>query len=346
MNYKKTFANWKSIAIEPTIDYGFLNKDLKGELALGYTYNPKRFSTITIMGGDIYDYVNSYQSLVGTLGPANRVRNQKFSLSHRFELVNGFFVKTEFMHSNRFSIGSMKYPEWVDLFGVFSKPQSFEGYKISQFTLDLEYVPKQKFLMKGERKIVLGSIWPKFGLKMNAGVPNFLGGQSNFGFAEGRVSNQGKFRSFGNYSYRFSYGQFLYKKDLRIIEHKYFRTSDLNFFSNPTNSLQLLDTNMNTQNAYVQFNIIHHFEGFFLSKIWGINKLKLEESVGGGFLTLPGSSFAQVELFAGLERKVRIRKQLIKFGVYIVQANSSRGPSTRLKIGFNFYDSFHAKWMY
>jgi hypothetical protein len=103
---------------------------------------------------------------------------------------------------------------------------------------------------------------------------------------------------------------------------------------------------MNTQNAYVQFNIIHHFEGFFLSKIWGINKLKLEESIGGGFLTLPGSSFAQVELFAGLERKVRIRKQLIKFGVYIVQANSSRGPSTRLKIGFNFYDSFHAKWMY
>jgi hypothetical protein len=81
MNYKKTFANWKSIAIEPTIDYGFLNKDFKGELALGYTYNPKRFSTITIMGGDIYDYVNSYQSLVGTLGPANRVRNQKFSLS-------------------------------------------------------------------------------------------------------------------------------------------------------------------------------------------------------------------------------------------------------------------------
>ena len=143
------------------------------------------------------------------------------------------------------------------------------------------------------------------------------------------------------------FGQFVYKNDLRIIEHKYFRSSDKWFFSMPNNSLQLLDTNMNTSDAYLQCNVIHHFNGFFLNKIWGINKLKLEESIGGSLLYLPNSSFLQTEVYVGIERKVRIRKQIMKFGIYLVNANSTHFKHNYgIKFGINGFDNFSQKWSY
>jgi hypothetical protein len=345
--YRKSFSSGKKIYIEPLIDYGFLNKDLKGELTLAYLYNPNRSSRIQVNGGDVYDFINSYQSILGTWGPGNRVRNQKFEVSHRFEVLNGLYLENSFLFSNRISISSMKYPAWVDGFGTFAKPKPFEGYRVSLLTTELEYHFQQKYLIKDKRKIVLGSKWPTIAAKLNIGIPSLFGGQSNFGYLECRVSDERKIRTFGDFFFKLTYGQFLYKNDLRVIEHKYFRTSDFFFFSNPTNSMQLLDTNMNTSNSYLQCNAIHHFNGFFLNKIWGINKLKLEESIGGGILSLPNSHFLQTEVYVGIERKFRIRQELMKFGIYLISANSTHSPHTyRLKIGINGYDTFRNKWLY
>ena len=345
--YNKKFKNGKGYNIEPLIDYGFSNHDIKGELTLAYLYNPNRASRIQIKGGDIYDFINSYQSIVGTWGPGNRVRNQKLELTHRMELINGLYLENSFLYSYRSSIQGIKYPSWVDGFGAFSKPTPFEGYKISLLTTEFEYHHQQKYLMKDKRKIVLGSKWPTVAAKFNVGIPLLFGGQSNFGYLECRISDERKLRTFGDFFFKLTLGQFVYKKDLRVIEHKYFRTSDFFFFSNPTNSMQLLDTNMNTSMSYLQCNAIHHFNGFFLNKIWGINKLKLEESIGGGILTLPNTHFLQTEIYVGVERKFRIRKDLMKFGIYLISANSTHSPHTlRLKIGINGYDTFRNKWLY
>jgi hypothetical protein len=347
VNYKKEFQSGKNINVEPLLDYGFTNSDLKGELALGFQYNPLNFSKVFLTFGDVYDFINSYQSLVGTFGPGNRVRNQKISVAFRRELVNGLFVKAEYLFSNRTSITGITYPSWVDAFGTFSKPIPFEEYTVSIFTLDFEYKHRQKFLIKDNQKIILGSKWPSLFITYKAGVPNLLNSQANFSFLEFRTSDSRKIKTFGEFNYRIVGGKFLQKKDLRIIEQKYFRTSDPNFFSTPTNSMQLLDTNLSTASSYYQANCIHHFNGFFLKKLWLINRLKLEESVGAGFLSIPEVNFYQLESFVGVERKVRISRYLWKFGLYAVNAYSSNNTSSfRLKFGINFYDSFRSKWLY
>ena len=347
LKYSKKFKDGRGFNIEPLMDYGFSNQDIKGELTLAYLYNPNRASRIQVKGGDIYDFINSYQSIVGTWGPGNRVRNQKLELTHRMEILNGLYLENSFLYSNRSSIAGISYPTWVDGFGTFAKPTPFEGYKISLLTTDFEYHHRQKFFMKNNRKVVIGSKWPTVAAKFNVGVPSLFGGQSNFGFLEFRIADERKLRTFGDFFFKLTFGQFLYKNDLRVIEHKYFRTSDNFFFSNPTNSMQLLDTNMNTSVSYLQCNAIHHFNGFFLNKIWGINKLKLEESIGGGILTIPNTKFLQTELYVGVERKFRIRRDLLKFGIYLISATSTHAPHTfRFKIGINGYDTFRSKWLY
>lgn len=112
-------------------------------------------------------------------------------------------------------------------------------------------------------------------------------------------------------------------------------------------SLQLLDTALNTSNSFAQFNFIHHFKGYFLNKIWGINRLKLEETIGGSVLLVPENNFTQAEFYVGVQRMFRIRKTLFKLGIYgVSQVNSVDGTSLNLKFGVNFYNAFRDKWDY
>jgi hypothetical protein len=347
VHYSKEFKNGKAFSVNPYIDYGFLNKDVKGSFGGSFTYNPKRFAKISFNVGDVYDFVTNYQNIQGTFAPGNRVRNKKFEVSHRHEVFNGLYMNVNVLYSNRQSIDSLKYPSWISEFGMFAKPQSFEGYKILLTTIDLEYHFKQKYIIRKNKKIVLGSPWPVLNLQYKKGLPNVFSTQADFDYLELRANDEITLNTLGVSELKFISGMFLRKKDLRLIENRFFRTSDRYFFSNPTNSLQLLDTALNTSNSFIQFNYIHHFKGFFLNKVWLINKLKLEETVGGGFLIIPDANFAQVEFYAGLERKFRIRKEVFKIGIYAVTADNTFEKATiNFKVGINFFNSFTQKWDY
>ncbi len=347
VHYSKEFKNGKAFSVNPYIDYGFLNKDVKGSFGGSFTYNPKRFAKISFNVGDVYDFVTNYQNIQGTFAPGNRVRNKKFELSHRHEVFNGLYMNVNVLYSNRQSIDSLKYPSWISEFGMFAKPQSFEGYKILLTTIDLEYHFKQKYIIRKNKKIVLGSPWPVLNLQYKKGLPNVLSTQADFDYLELRANDEITLNTLGVSELKFISGMFLRKKDLRLIENRFFRTSDRYFFSNPTNSLQLLDTALNTSNSFIQFNYIHHFKGYFLNKVWLINKLKLEETIGGGFLIIPDANFAQVEFYAGLERKFRIRKEVFKLGIYAVTADNTFEKATiNFKVGINFFNSFTQKWDY
>lgn len=346
-DYSKEFKNGKKISVSPDIDYGFNNKDVKGSFDGSIMYNPMNFSTFGFQIGDVYDFVSGSQNIQSTLAPSNRVRNQKLELRYSQELINGLYMRTSLLYSDRKSIDDMKYPEWVQVFGDFQSPQSFDRYKILLTTFEFEYHIRQKYKIQKNKKYVYTSIWPELKLTYKKAIPNAFGTEANFDFVEFKVSDEIKLNSLGNTDVRFIAGTYLQKKDLRLIEHKFFRPSDQYYFSNPLTSLQLLDTALNTSNRYIQLNFIHHFNGFFLNKIWLINRLKLEETVGGGVLSIPDANFFQAEIYAGIERKIRIRKTIFKLGVYAVsQANTISGTSLNFKFGINFYNSYADKWDY
>lgn len=345
--YEKGFKNNHQLDVTPSIDYGFINRDLKGSLEVGYMYNPRRFSHLSVEVGDVYDFVNNYESVQGTLAPSNRVRNRKVNVDHKFEVFNGLYFRTGATFSLRQAIDNIQYPGWVNIFGTFTEPKDFEDYSIFITEVELSFRPRQKYILRGNQKIVTGTKWPLFKLLYKKGYPKVFGGQSDFDFLELGMSDRLDFNSLGASEVEFTAGAFLRKKNLRIIENKFFRTSDLFFFSDPTRSMQMLDTSLNTSNQYLQTNFIHHFNGFFLNKVWGLNRLGLEETIGGGLLMIPESNFNHIEFYVGLERMFRIKKQLFKIGVYAVASDNNFEPANlRWKFGVNFYDSFRKKWDY
>ena len=84
-----------------------------------------------------------------------------------------------------------------------------------------------------------------------------------------------------------------------------------------------------------------------MNKIPLVRNLKLAISAGAGTLNIPEEGFYHVEMFAGLERIVRIREQLFRLGLYAVTSdNSLSNADFTLKLGLSFYNSYTKKWTY
>jgi hypothetical protein len=349
VSYQKEFLNGKKLYVEPLFDYGFLNKDLKGSFGGAILYNPLNFSKLGFKIGDTYDYIGGTQNILNVFIPKNRIRNQKIELTFSRELLNGLYLKNSLLYSDRRTIDNIKFPGWVNDYDTINPQQifSFARYKVMLLTFEFEYHIQSKYMIRKGKKIVYGSPWPTFYFTYKKGLPSVFNSNSNFDYAQFKIQDDINLRAFGTSKFLLESGMYLQKKDLRDIEYKYFRPSDYNFFSNPINSLQLLDTSLRTPNNYLQINFIHHFNGFFLNKIWGINKLKLEESVGGSFLTIPVSNFTQAEFYVGVERRLHVKQQLFKIGFYFVTSDNNLGNANyHFKIGINSFNNFTNKWDY
>ena len=57
-NYSKEFKNAHKIALDGDLDYGFNNKDIKGNIGIEYTFLPLKFGEM-----DIYKFVNFHKSI-------------------------------------------------------------------------------------------------------------------------------------------------------------------------------------------------------------------------------------------------------------------------------------------
>jgi len=163
------------------------------------------------------------------------------------------------------------------------------------------------------------------------------------------ASDHVDFGTFGDLKWDVEAGTFFGKtaSEVQFIERKFFRGSDLFFFSPPLQTMQLLDSTFNTTRPYLQAFAIHHFNGAIMDKIPLINKLKLQLVGGAAALFIEEDNYAHVEFYAGLERVFKIRKQLFKLSTfYVVRANGAASVSLNFKFGIDFFNSFTNSWSY
>lgn len=347
-NIAKRFKNEYLLETEEMIDYGFQNNDVRGKVGLGLTYYPKRFVRTFVRFGDYYEMVNNNPSITSVFSRSNYARTQQLSISQRMEVINGLFAELTFIYSNQTSISNLKQDKWSDkIFGKLNTPINFEKYTKSELQLEMKYRINQKFVMKGKRKILMGSNWPDISFKYRKGIPQLFGSEVSFDYLELGVNGDMKLARLGSLGWQIQAGSFVNKNNLRMLEYKYFRGSDFFFFSNPLNSFQLLGPTISSSSSFVRGNYMHHFEGLAFNKIPFFNKLRLSPAVGSGFMLMDENNFRHIEFFAGIERVIRIRRQLFRLGLFAVTAdNTLSKPTLTWKFGISTYDNFKRKWSY
>lgn len=346
-SYSKQYDSGRQIETEGMLDYGPVNRDLRAKVGVGYTYNPKRFMRTFVRGGDFYEQINPFTSFTDFFSLGNWARTREISVAQRVEIVNGLFGEITFEFSDQSPILDMELkPFWDSVYTALAPPVTFQRYTKSEVRLEFRYRHKQKYVIKKNRKIILGSKYPELRLFYRKGIPGLFGSEVNFDYLEIGTFDDLRLKRFGTSHFNVQYGVFFNKASLRQLEYRYFRGSEILFFVAPLQSFQLLGERMMfTNTSYFRFNYIHHFDGAFGSKIPVLGRLKITMAAGGGTLIIPETNFYHQEIFAGLERVFTLWGQPFRLGVFAVTAdNTVNDPEITWKVGVGVFNPFTRKW--
>ena len=346
--YQKEFSNDFKLRTSGFIDYGFNNKDTKGEITIALTYNPRKFVRTQVKFGDFYEMVNDFASLEQTFSRSNYIRTKTLGIAHRRELTNGLYAELSFDYQDQLPLDNLEFSEWSsELFGELNEPIDFKRYKKTELSLRMEYRIRQKYYFKRNKKVVIPSKFPVLTLNYRKGVNGLFGSEVNFDFLELGAKQEIELGRLGSTRWEVQLASFINQKDLRVLEYKFFRGSDEVFFSDPLRSFQLLGATLNTPNAYLRANVIHHFEGTILNKIPLIRRLKMGIAIGAGSLNIPDSQFYHAEAFGGIEKSFHLFKQLVRGGIYAVTSeNTQESANFTYKVGLTIFEPFTRKWGY
>jgi len=349
VGYYKVFPSKRSVSVYSNISYGIRNQDVNGNINITHKYNPFNHSFISLSAQRDFQYIFQGDAWINMLKRNNFYLNEGFGVNHGIELVNGllFFVSADYAF-RRSVVGYETNPKLDTIFGEENEPVPFEAYNAFYGKVRLQYTPFQRFLREPREKIILGSKWPTFYASWRKGIPGVAKSVVDFDYLEFGIEQELKLGVTGVSKYNIRTGDFFNTRDLRMVDYKFQRRGDPILFMNPDEAFQSLDSTFPVFERFYQAHFVHEFNGAILNKIPLFKKLELREIAGGGFLIAPERNLRYGELFAGIEKVLKIPfNPLYKFkmGVYVIgsAANQFRNP-VQFKIGFTSWDRSSNKW--
>ncbi|ANH84020.1 hypothetical protein A8C56_17010 [Niabella ginsenosidivorans] len=343
----------KTWNIYTDVNYGFLNKDVNGRLQLNHKYNA--FTQANYSVSVVRDFASFFQgdAWINQLKRVNYYLDNSLNIGWGRELVNGLQLNIKTGISLRRSLANYKTYNFIDSLSEDlgegeNKVKSFEPYNAFYSELSLRYTPFQPYIREPNEKIILSSKWPTAFVNWRKGVPGVLNSKVNFDYLEMGFDQVLKLGLVGVSSYSIKTGAFLSTKMVNVVDYKYQRRGDPIFFMNPSNAFQSLDSTFPVFKRFYEAHYLYEFNGAILNKIPLLKKIGLREVVGGGFLIAPERSLRYGEVYAGIERVLRIPFLSIgkvKLGVYTVGSlsNQFKNP-VQFKVGLTTWDLMNNRW--
>ncbi|MBI1836781.1 MAG: carboxypeptidase-like regulatory domain-containing protein [Flavobacteriia bacterium] len=343
--YFKKWKNQRSLDIATDVSYGFLNKDLKGNLQSAYLHDPFHFGTIGMQISNDFGAIVGYDAVTQVYKRANFIEKTEFTAYYSRELWNGFYAMASGFYSERRNIDNYKFINAFDKVIPNNEPSHFKTYQAFIGELQINYTPGQKYMKEKNRKVVLGSKWPTFYAKYERGIPGLIGSDVDHEYGLVGIRQTFKLGTLGTTSYHFKTAKFLSSRALYDADYKYNRRSDPFIFSNPLYSFQGLTKSLPSKKIIFEFHFIHHDNSAIINKIPFMKKTRLGLVFGGGALYVRELNWQHYEVLGGLERNFRLSRQILRLGIYGVLSDGNHiNPTTTWKVSFSFINTRTMKW--
>lgn len=309
--------------------YGFYSGKYYSKARIYYRFNRMNRMYVRAEGGH---YVNQFHGgaispLMNSLYSVFLEENYMKLYEHSFgeigwgmEVVNGLRVRTAMYFGQRNELKNA-----TDLSSTFLD-QNTKKFTINEpangslpvgsaefgpnlawvWRLALDYQPGAKYMERPDRKINLGTKWPRFGLRYERGIGGFAGIASNYDKIDLTISDNHSLGLVGRLEWEAGAGWFPNNKFVSFIDRQHFNTSRVHVMPTGLARFKALPYYISsTDQYYAQAHLEQHFNGFIFNKIPLIKKLKWQ-TVGGIHYLFEPTFGNYWEVTAGIENIFRI----------------------------------------
>jgi hypothetical protein len=346
-NMEKSYEDYKYFFVNGRMRYGFSNKLWGGELGANYLFKPEKFSRFGIKFKSIIEQynqldpisplVNSIYTLLLNRNYMKAFKETGVELNYFTELTNGIYFNTLLKYVERDALKNTTDLLLIDdknILFTSNNPRpdvTHDSLFITNNALTAEisfsFRFKQKYYTLPHRKIISGSKYPRLSLIYKKAFP-YLNTTANYDLASAVISDNVKLGLFGNFGFKLRGGGFLNTQKLLFMDFKYFLGNQTIFNTNDyLGSFRLLPYyTFSADQWYAEAHGEHHFNGFIINKIPLLKKLKIQEVVGGHFLSSNKLKY-YYEVNFGIEKIFKV----VRFDYVLGYA-----PNTKFTTGFTF----------
>lgn len=323
IRYTRVYDSLRKLTVIPDVRYGFSDKIFNANVFGSVVYNPfKQASVYVRIGSDFLDLNNKgttslFLNSVNTLllgGNYLKLYQSRFvTAGTDGEVANGIFLNGAIEYADRRSaFNTTEHTFNKDSVLLTSNnpldPNAqtplFPHYRAfiikgsATFTLDQEY------MVTREGKFILPSQYPRFRVSYRQGLP-VLGSDVKYNFVSLDIfQDRLNLGIVGSMGYYLSVGAFPNTSRLYYPDYNQFRGGQGFFFDSQQGSFHFLNFyTYSTYRPFFEAHVEHNFGGLFLSKIPLLSKIKIQEIIGGSYLT-QGMLPDYKEVYFGLKRTV------------------------------------------
>jgi hypothetical protein len=329
INYGVTFLkelpDYKSYTIRPELRYGFANNVFSANIRGNYIYDPVKRADISLsFGSGIYDLnrfgtmsllSNSLNSLFFERNYPKFFQKKFVSAGTSRELTSGLQASVGLEYSRNNNLRNhtdFKFVEQEDREFTSNNPlrpeaeiMLFPSYKALTANATLTYDLGREYITRPEGKFYQEPRLPTLQLNYRKGIKGALGSDVDYDLLSLEIAQEHIPEGlFGYSSFMLSGGKFLNNKTVYYPDSKQFLgNNSLTALPELRRFLFLDFYAYSTDRQYVEAHFEQNFAGLITNKIPLLRKLKLEEVVGGNYLTQPDKKNYK-EFYFGLQRLI------------------------------------------
>ncbi|WP_374957234.1 DUF5686 and carboxypeptidase regulatory-like domain-containing protein [Gilvibacter sp.] len=310
--FDENYTKW--LSFNSRFNYGIDEDRFRFDAGLTYRFNAKNRARLSVNGGvtvaqfnrrePISPFVNTISSLAFERNYLKAYELRSGAINYGQEVVNGLFLTSRLAYEERVPLFNTSDQVWFRNSGVSYTsnnpldPTDFENAAINKhnivkaglsafITIGQKYMsyPDFKFNVGGDNR------FPRIQLNYEGG---FAASNDNYNFHQFsaglyqsfKIGNKGRFR------YNLKGGTFVNGEGISFVDFQHFngnqtRVNDGGVYTNVFNNLPYYA--LSTNDSYMEFHAEHHFNGWLLGKIPGLNQLNFNLVLGGHVLSTVGN---------------------------------------------------------
>lgn len=308
VTWRQGFDDGRYYSIKPEARYGFSNRHFNGSIQAKHLYDPIRNGMISVGFGtevanlNALKQTNLFRNSINALVFGRNISkfyerrflniqaSREFAPSFELKVTADYAEREALLNTSYHSFGKTNDFTSNDPFNpTDNQSRLFPKHTGMVVSGTLAYTIAQKYITRPDGRFYMESKYPRLELTYRKGINNFLNSDVDYDFLSFEFFQKDvHFLLLGKSSFQLGAGKFFNSKKLYYPDWKHFRANQSLIFDADVRNFHFLDFYLfSTTKQYFEAHYQHNFGSFFISKIPLLRRLKIEEIIGGAYLTSP-----------------------------------------------------------